>query len=143
MLIHIVMHIDSFKELLALKVPRSWGSCEIRNTLVDPLTLIAGVIELPINVVVSGEHRIQSVGTSVFSLLAVPPSSACGRALHFCLSHFLPTLYCCTEVERNPFSFRLSVKKNFEENTRHQFAPTNSYLESQLISGKELPCSGL
>ena len=80
MLIHIVMHIDSFKELLTLKVPRSWGSCEIRNTLVDRYTLITGAFELPINVVVFGEHRIQSVGTSAFPLLPVPPSSACGGA---------------------------------------------------------------
>ena len=55
----------TFKELLALQVPRSWGSCEIRNTLVDPDTLIAGVIELLINVVVSRGAQNQSVGTFV------------------------------------------------------------------------------
>ena len=38
------------------------------------------LFELPINVVVFGEHRIQSVGTFAFPLLPVPPSSACGGA---------------------------------------------------------------
>lgn len=94
----------TFKELLALQVPRSWGSCEIRNTLVDPDTLIAGVIELLTNVVVFRGAQTQSVGSFDSSFSACAPLLCLWQSI----AHFLITLlylHCINILEwkENPF----------------------------------------